>query len=80
MSKIVTLRLSERTYNLLRNLAKYDNRTLSNFIETSALRHVEENGFADDAELEESRRDADLNASLKRAHRDAKARRGRLVG
>ena len=39
-----------------------------------------ENGFADDAELEEIRRDADLNASLKRAHRDAKARRGRLVG
>jgi len=80
MSKIVTLRLSERSYNLFRTLAKHDNRALSNFIETSALRHVEENGYVDDAEMEEFRRDADLNASLKRAHRDAKARRGRLVG
>jgi hypothetical protein len=80
MSKIVTLRLSERTYNLFRSLAKHDNRTLSNFIETSALRHVEENGAADDAELEAIRRDSDLSASLRRAHSDAKARRGRLVG
>ena len=80
MSKIVTLRLSERTYNLFRSLAKHDNRTLSNFIETSTLRHIEENGFASDAEMEEIRRDGDLNASLKRAHRDAKARKGRLVG
>ncbi len=45
MSKTVTLRLNEKVYNMFRNLAGRENRTLSNFIETSVLRFVEQNQY-----------------------------------
>ena len=38
MSKTVTLRLSEKTYERFRTLAERENRPLSNFIETAASR------------------------------------------
>jgi predicted transcriptional regulator len=79
MSKTVTLRLNDKVYKIFRTLAESDNRTLSNFIETSALRYIEEHGFVDDYEMEEIRSNQQLNKSLKRALTDAKARRGRFV-
>ncbi|MGH7800511.1 MAG: CopG family transcriptional regulator [Thermodesulfobacteriota bacterium] len=80
MSKTVTLRLDEKIYRKFRILAEGDNRTLSNFIETSALRYIEENSLVDEIEMAEIESNKELNKSLKRAYRDAKARRGRLVG
>ena len=41
MSKTVTLRLPEKTYERFRMLAERENRPLSNFIETAASRYVE---------------------------------------
>lgn len=80
MSKTVTIRLDEKTYKKFRILAESDNRTLSNFIETSALRYIEESNLVDEFEMAEILSNKELNESLKRAHRDAKARRGRFVG
>lgn len=80
MSKTVTLRLSERTHELFKTLAREDNRPISNFIETAALRYIEEHGFADDFEMAEIRANSDLNASLKRGYEDAARRKGKLVG
>ena len=40
MSKTVTLRLNDDTYAKFRAFAESDNRSLSNFIETSALRYI----------------------------------------
>ena len=77
MSKTVTLRLDDEVYQRFRTLAARDNRPLSNFIETAALRYVEHEQFADDFEMDEIRSNRALNASLKRARRDAKAKRGR---
>ena len=77
MSKTVTLRLDDEVYRRFRTLAARDNRPLSNFIETAALRYVEHEQFADDFEMDEIRSNRALNASLKRARRDAKAKRGR---
>lgn len=79
MSKTVTLRLNEKTYRIFRILAERDNRTLSNFIETSALRYIEESNLVDEIEMAEMESSEELNKSLNRAHRDAKARRGRLI-
>jgi uncharacterized protein (DUF1778 family) len=79
MSKTITLRLKDEVYDLFRSLAESDNRTLSNFIETAALRHVEEHEFADEFEMAEIRYNKELNRSLKRALKDAKARRGQFV-
>lgn len=79
MSKTVTLRLDEQIYKRLRALAERDNRPLSNFIETAALRFIESEQYVDEFEMEEIRANKELNASLKRGLSDAKAKRGRLA-
>jgi predicted transcriptional regulator len=79
MSKTVTLRLPEKTYERFRMLAERENRPLSNFIETAASRYVESEQFADEFEIAEIEGNAALNQSLKRGVKDAKARRGRFV-
>ena len=79
MSKTVTLRLNERIYNIFRNLAISENRTLSNFIETSVLRFIEHNQFVDEYEMTEIKNNKELNASLNRTIKDAKAKKGRFV-
>ena len=76
MSKTVTLRLDEVVYRKFRLLAEKDNRPLSNYIETAALRYVEREQFADDYEMDEIRNNKDLNESLARGLRDAKAKKG----
>ena len=79
MSKTVTLRLDEKVYRRFRGLAQHDNRPLSNFIETAALRFVEEHEFADEFEMAEIEGNTELNRSLKAGLRDAKAKRGSFV-
>ena len=79
MSKTVTIRMDEKVYNRLRDLAQQDNRPLSNFIETAALRYVEEHEYVDEFEMAEIRDNAVLNKSIKQGVRDAKAKRGRFV-
>ena len=79
MSKTVTLRLDETVYGKLRSWARRDNRPLSNFIETAALRFIEDHEEADEFEMAEIEGNKALNASLKRGLTDAKAGRGRFV-
>ena len=79
MSKTVTLRLNDKIYKLFRNLAESENRPLSNFIETSVLRFIENNQFVDEYEMAEILGNQDLNRSMKRALKDIKAQRGRFV-
>ena len=80
MSRTITLRLKESVYNLLRRLAEQDNRTLSNFIETSTLRYIEEHEYADEYEMAEIRNNQELSKSLKRGLKNAKLKKGRFVG
>ncbi len=79
MSKTVTLRLPETTYERFRTLAERENRPLSNFIETAASRYVETEQFVDEFEMAEIEANSELNRSLKRGIKDAKAGRGRFV-
>ena len=79
MPKTVTLRLNDKVYNLFRNLAESENRPLSNFIETSVLRFIENNQFVDEYEMAEIQSNKELNMSLKRAIRDVKTKKGRFV-
>lgn len=79
MSKTVTLRLNDEVYHTFRTLADSDNRSLSNFIETSVLRFIEYTQFADEFEMAEIQNNRGLNLSIKRGLKDAKARRGRFV-
>ena len=79
MSKTVTLRLSEDTYAKFRAFADSDNRSLSNFIETSALRYIAQSENIDEFEMAEINNNEELQAGLKRAINDAKNRKGNLV-
>ena len=79
MSKTVTLRLDDAVYARFRRLAERDNRPLSNFIETAALRFVESEQFVDEFEMEEIRGNESLNRSLQRGLSDAAEKRGRFV-
>jgi len=79
MSKTVTLRLDEMVYGKLRSWAKRDNRPLSNFIETAALRFIEEHELVDEFEMAEIEGNEALNKSIKRGLKDVKAGRGRFV-
>lgn len=79
MSKIITLRLNDTVYQLFKDMAKQDNRPISNFIETAVLRFVQDHETVDDFEMTETRGNAGLNQRLKRGHQDAKHRRGSFV-
>ncbi|MCK5786159.1 MAG: ribbon-helix-helix protein, CopG family [Candidatus Sabulitectum sp.] len=79
MSKTVTLRLDDNSYAQFRKLAKEDNRPLSNFIETAALRYIEEQGFVDEYEMAEIGENKELNLSIANGLRDAKSRQGKFV-
>ncbi len=79
MSKTVTLRVDDDVYGKLRSWAKRDNRPLSNFIETAALRFIEDHEVVDEFEMAEIGGNRALNASIKRGLKDAEAGRGRFV-
>ncbi len=79
MSKTVTLRLDDKVYRKFRDFAENDRRPLSNFIETAALRFVEEHEYIDEFEMAEIRDNASLNRSITAGLRDVKAKRGRFV-
>ncbi len=79
MSKTVTLRLPDQTYERFRILAQRENRSLSNFIETAASRYVEADQFVDEFEMSEIETNTELNRSLKRGIKNAKAGHGRFV-
>jgi len=79
MSKTVTLRLKDDVYKMFRNLAEKENRPLSNFIETSVLRFIEQSQYADEFEMAEIQNNQELNKSLKHALKDVIAQRGRFV-
>lgn len=75
----ITLRLPENHYRLFRKLADEENRSLSNFIETATIKHIEESEYADSYEMEEIRKNASLNSSLRKGHADARLNKGRFV-
>ncbi len=79
MSKTVTLRLNEKTYRQFRELAEQDNRPLSNFIETVALRYIEEHGYVDEFEMTEIHANEELNRSIRNGLQDAKSVRGQFA-
>ncbi len=79
MSQTVTLRLDDSVYQKFKGLALRDNRPLSNFIQTAALRFVEQHEVVDEYEMAEIRDNAPLNHSIKRGLRDAKTKRGRFA-
>jgi predicted transcriptional regulator len=76
MSKTVTLRLSDDVYQLFRQCAEDDNRSLSNFIETATLRFIELSNMTDEAETAEGSSDEAANRNIAPRRADARSKRG----
>jgi|WetSurMetagenome_2_1015567.scaffolds.fasta_scaffold111259_2 hypothetical protein len=75
----VTLRLPDRHYRLFRKLAQEENRSLSNFIETATIRHIEESEYTDSIEMKDIKSNTNLISSLKKGHADAKLKKGHFI-
>ena len=56
-----------------------ENRSISNFVETAAMKYIEEIEFADDLEMEAIGSDRELIEGIRQGIDDAKARRSRFV-
>jgi len=79
MPKTVTLRLSDRDYELFRSVAAADNRAISNLIETAAKQHLVEASLMSAAEEREILSDAKLMKSIQSGRKQQDKRRGRFV-
>lgn len=79
MPKTLTMRLDDETYETFVRAAQAENRSLANLVETAALRHIQEAGFVDDAEMAEIVSRPELLKRLKAGSRDARKRKGRFV-
>ena len=79
MVKTLTVRIEESAYRLIEEAAAAENRSVSNFIETAALKRAAEEIFVPQDEMTEILSDKSLVRRLKSGHRDAAARRGRFA-
>jgi len=66
MIKTITLRLQEDKYQIFKQLAECDNRSISNFIENAALRFIEQEEYIDDFENDEILSNKELIGSIQR--------------
>lgn len=80
MPKTITLRLSDEAYRKFNAAAVKDNRSISNLIETLALKKLDEELFADKFEMEEIFTNTRLLKKLERGHSHAKLKKGKLIG
>ncbi len=80
MAKTLTLRIEEATYESFARIAKAENRSLANFIETAVKAHIRESAFADDSEMAEILANERLVERLKKGSRNVRRKKGTLIG
>ncbi len=73
------MRIENALYGKLKEHAKSENRTLSNFIKTATLKYIEQIELVDEYEMKEISSNADLSERLQRGSLDAKHKKGRFV-
>jgi hypothetical protein len=79
MYKTVTLRLKKDVYDVFLEMSRAENRSLSNLIETAALRNILEQQFVDDVEMAEIRSNKDLIRRIREGSEDASQRKGTFI-
>lgn len=75
--KVITLRLSDDEYKAIVEKAKEEYRPISNFITAHIMKEIE---FLDVAEEEEIKFNKTLQKRLDRGVKEAKQRKGRMIG
>jgi uncharacterized protein (DUF1778 family) len=79
MSKTITLRLDDKTYNLIRTAANGSRRSISNFIEYATVAYLAEDSFISDDEMAEILTDSKLIAELEQGRDDIANKRYTIV-
>ena len=79
MTKTITLRLDDKVYELIKNAAQGELRTISNYIEYAALRYLTDENSVSDLEMQEILSDKNLLKSLEKAEADIKKGRYKIV-
>ncbi len=80
MAKVVTVRLSDEEYRRIAAVAKSERRPISNFMTLMVIKGIEESDYVDAVEMDQMTSDTRLMAKLQAGHRDAKHRKGKLIG
>lgn len=80
MPKTITLRLSDEIYRKFNDVASEEHRSMSNLIETLALKKLDEDMLVDDFEMKEIFSNTKLLKKLEKGHSHVKMRKGTLVG
>lgn len=80
MPKTITLRLSDEAYRKFNDAAEEERRSISNLIETLALKKLDENVLVDDFEMKEIFSNTKLLEKLEKGHSQVKMKKGRMVG
>lgn len=79
MSKTVTIRLDEDTYQMIRQAAEGELRSISNFIEYATISYLTGEAFVGDDEMSEILADTDLTATLRKTRREVAGKRYQIV-
>ena len=79
MPKTITLRLDDDTYQLFREAAKAEKRSIASMVERAALSRIRELQFIDDYEMENLLANENLLRRLRSGSGDARERRGHFV-
>ncbi len=80
MSKSVTIKLDDEIYRKFHEIAAEENRSISNLIETLAIKKLDEELFTDTFETAEILSNKSLMERLKRGHQQAVQKKGRMIG
>jgi len=79
MAKTITVRLDDKTYDLIRKAADGERRSISNFIEYATVSYLSEESFVSDSEMQEILQDTELVSELKRGRSDVGKKRYSIV-
>ncbi len=80
MSKVITLRLSEKEYQVIAAAAEIEHRPISNFITSEILKDIEESYYVDSIEMAQIKLDKGLLKKLKAGHCNVRRMNGKFVG
>ena len=79
MSKTITIRLDDDTYEMFKKAAEGDRRTISNFIEYATLAYLTNDIYVSDNEMNEIMANTSLTKSLKNGLNDIKKGNYKIV-
>lgn len=79
MPKTITLRVADETYQKFAAAARSERRSISNLIETFAIRKLEEDMFVDRIEMEDIMANPVTVKRIERGIKEAKERKGQFV-